>query len=321
MVNPLYLGKRLVVAILSIVVVITLVFLLTDALPGSAAEIILGTTATPEAVEQLEQQMGLNRPLLVRYADFMVGIFTLDWGTSLISGQPVASLILPRLWRTLMLTFVAMGMTIVTAIPLGILVAAKRGSKFDNVLTNLSYVGISMPDFVSGSLLLMFFTTGMIGMNYFPNGGYVQLSEGILAWLHHLILPALALNFVVFSYVLRQTRSSMIETLRSKYIRTARLKGVSEIKVLFKHAMRNGLLPAVTVLALNFGWMMGSVVIIEEIFTFPGLGKLIVQAIHQRDLPVIQVAILVPTMSFIIANFVADMIYTILDPRIEMGEK
>jgi len=320
MVNALYLAKRVVVAVLSVLVIASIVFGMTTALPGSAAEIILGTQQTPEAVEQIEQQMGLDRPLHVRYVDYMVGTFTMDWGESLISGEPVSERVIPRLQRTLELAIVAMLMTIVTAIPLGIITASKRDSWIDNILTATSYIGISMPSFVSASLLLLIFTTGAT-FNWFPNGGYTPLSEGFFPWLHHLLLPAISLNFIVFSYVLRQTRSSMIETLESQFIRTARLKGVSERRVLFRHALRNGLLPTVTVLALNFGWMMGSVVIVEEIFTYPGLGKLIVRAIHQRDLPVLQAAILVPTVTFIVSNLLADIIYTLLDPRIELGEK
>lgn len=318
MVSTYYLGKRVVIALLSIMVVASLVFGMTTALPGSAAEIVLGTSQTEESVQRLEEEMGLDRPLHERYVDFMIGTFTMNWGDSLISDQPVKDRILPRLQRTLELSIFAMFVTIVTAIPLGILTAARRDSTFDNVVTSVSYLGISMPDFVSGSLLLLVFTTGTLDV--LPNGGYVPLGDGVVPWLQHLILPAIALNVIVFSYVLRQTRSSMIQTLESKYIRTARLKGASEGRVLFRHALRNGLLPTVTVLALNFGWMMGSVVIVEEIFTYPGLGQLIVQAISQRDLPVIQAAIMVPTITFIVSNLAADVIYTVLDPRISLGD-
>jgi peptide/nickel transport system permease protein len=171
---------------------------------------------------------------------------------------------------------------------------------------------------VSATLLLLLFTSPPLEL--FPRGGYVPLSDGVIDWLHHLLLPAIAMNTIILAYVLRQTRSSMVETLESGYIRTARLKGVAESKVLFGHAFRNGLLPTVTVLALNFGWMMGAVVIIEEIFAYPGIGEMIIQAVDSRDLPVLQAAILVPTIAFIIANFVADIVYTLLDPRITLGE-
>ncbi|MFB6184311.1 MAG: ABC transporter permease [Haloarculaceae archaeon] len=319
MVNTLYLAKRIVVSIISVIAIASIVFGMTAAIPGSAATIVLGTQRTEEAMHQLEQQMGLTRPLYERYIDFVLHTFTFDWGTSLISGQPVSKLVVPAFFRTLELALVATIISIIIAIPLGVLTAAKRDSIFDTVSLNLSYVAISIPSFVSATLLLLFLTTPPL--NLFPNGGYVPLSENPIGWLYHLILPAISINFVIFAYVLRQTRSSMIETLEADFIRTARLKGVAESNVLARHALRNGLLPTITVLAINFGWMMGSVVIIEEIFSYPGIGRVIVRAISSRDLPVIQAAILVPTMAFILANLVADLLYTVLDPRIELGEK
>lgn len=317
--NYLYLLKRFAVALLSIVVVTSVVFGITTLLPGSAANIILGTEATDQAIAQLNEELGLNRPLHVQYLDFVGSVFTGNFGESLISGQPVSEMLWPRLSRTLQLALVAMSISALTAIPLGILAAAKRDTILDHIVTSGSYVGLSVPSFVSATLLLLFLTTPPLDL--FPKGGYVPFSEGVLAWLHHLLLPALAMNTIILAYVLRQTRSSMVETLESDYIRTARLKGVPEATVLFKHGLRNGLLPTITVLALNFGWMMGSVVIIEQIFAFPGMGEMIVQAIENRDLPVLQAGILVPTIAFIAANLLADIVYTLLDPRISLGEQ
>jgi len=318
-VNTLYLAKRVVVSFLSIVTIASIVFGMTAAIPGSAATIVLGTQRTEEAMRQLRDQMGLNRPLHERYIDFLVDTFTFSWGDSFISGQPVADTVVPAFFKTLELAIVATILSMLLAIPLGVLTAAKRDSIFDTVSLNLSYVSISIPSFVSATLLLLLFTQDPLA--FFPNGGYVPLSEDPIGWLHHLILPAISINFVIFAYVLRQTRSSMIETLEADYIRTARLKGVAERNVLAKHALRNGLLPTITVIAINFGWMMGSVVIIEEIFSYPGIGRTIVRAISNRDLPVIQAAILVPTIAFILANLAADVLYTFLDPRISLGEK
>lgn len=316
--NYLYLLKRLVYMVVSIVVVSSAVFAITNLVPGNVANIILGTGATEERIAQVEAELGLDRPLYVQYLDFVGSVLLLDFGDSLISGRPVGEIIWPRLIRTLQLASVAMVISIVTAIPLGIIAASKRDTIVDQFVTTTSYVGLSIPSFVSATLLLLFLTSPPLEL--FPRGGYVPLSEGVIAWLHHLLLPAIAMNTIILAYVLRQTRSSMVETLESEYIRTARLKGVAESKVLFRHAFRNGLLPTVTVLALNFGWMMGAVVIIEEIFAFPGIGEMIIQAIDSRDLPLLQAAILVPTIAFIIANFVADIVYTLLDPRITLGE-
>lgn len=319
MVNTLYLAKRVVVAVVSILVVVSVVFGMTEALPGSAADIALGTAQTEEAVEQFKQAHGLDRPLYVRYMEFLVGTITLNFGDSFLSGQPVMNVLAPAVKKTLELAIVATLLSIVTAIPLGVLTAAKRRSIFDNVTLDISYVLVSVPSFVSATLLLLIFTSEPL--NFFPSGGYEPISEGVFTWFHHLILPAVALNVVIFAYVLRQTRSSMIETLESDYIRTARLKGVGEAKVLMRHALRNGLLPTVTVVAINFGWMMGAVVIVEEIFSYPGVGQLVVRAISSRDLPVLQAAILIPTIAFIGANLLADILYTVMDPRIGLGEK
>lgn len=317
--NYLYLVKRTAIALLSVFVVASAVFAVTTLLPGSAANVVLGTEATEEAVQQVNEDLGLDRPLPVQYVDFVVGVFTGNFGESLISGQPVMEMVWPRLLRTLQLAAVASLISIVTAIPLGIVAAAKRDTVIDHLTTGGAYIGLSIPSFVSATLLLLFLTTPPLDL--FPKGGFVPIKEGVVPWLHHLLLPALAMNTVILAYVLRQTRSSMVDTLESDYIRTARLKGVAERNVLFKHGLRNGLLPTVTVLALNFGWMMGSVVIIEQIFAFPGMGELIVQAIENRDLPVIQAGILVPTIAFIFANFAADIVYTMLDPRISLGEE
>jgi peptide/nickel transport system permease protein len=318
-VNTLYLAKRAVVSVLSIITITSIVWGMTAAIPGSAATIILGTRRTQEAVAELREQLGLNRPLHERYVDFLIDTFTFNWGDSFISGQPVADTVVPAFFKTLELAVVATLLSLLLAVPLGVLTAAKRDTTFDSISLNLSYLSISVPSFVIATLLLLLFTQDPL--SFFPSGGYVPMTEDPIGWLHHLILPAISINFVIFAYVLRQTRSSMIETLEADYIRTARLKGVAERSVLARHALRNGLLPTITVIAINFGWMMGSVVIIEEIFSYPGIGRTIVRAISARDLPMIQAAILVPTIAFILANLTADILYTLLDPRIEMGEK
>jgi len=316
--NQIYLMKRVLTAIVSLFIVSTAVFAITQILPGSAATVVLGTAATEEAIKNIEAQLGLNRSLWKQYLDYLVGLATLNFGVSLTSQKPVIGMILPRFVRTLQLALVTTGLTIITAIPLGVIAAKKRNSKIDHLITTSTYLGMSLPSFVTATLLLLVFTSGSLA--FFPSGGYIPISQSVVGWLQHIFLPALSLTVVVMAYVLRQTRSSLIETLESKYIRTARLKGVDESKVLFNHALRNGLLPTVTVLAINFGWMMGAVVIVEEIFRYPGIGELVVLAIRNRDLPVLQASVLVPSAAFIFANLTADIVYTWLDPRITLGD-
>lgn len=317
--NAIYLTKRLIIAIFSIFIVTTLVFAITHVLPGSAADMLLGMGATEDSVRQLEERFGLDRPLSVQYVDFIGGLLVLDFGQSFVSGQPVTEILTPPFLRTLQLALVAMVMSTALAIPAGVVAATKRETKLDSLITTTGYIGVSLPEFISASLLLLLFASPPLDL--FPSGGYTPFTESVIGWLSHLILPALALSTVVFAYVMRQTRSSMIETLESDYIRTARLKGVKEFDVLFKHALRNGLLPTLTVLAFNVGWMMGAVVVVEVIFDYPGIGTALVDAINSRDLPVLQAAVLIPTTAYIFANLIADILYTVIDPRIEMGDK
>ena len=223
--NYLYLLKRVAIAVLLVFVVSSVVFGVTTLLPGSAANIVLGTEATEEAVQQVNEDLGLDRPLYVQYLDFVGGVFTGDFGESLISGQPVAEILWPRLLRTLQLAVVAMLISMVVAIPLGIVAAAFRDRAPDFFITSGSYVGLSIPSFVSATLLLLFLTTPPLAL--FPKGGYVPPREGLVEWFHHLLLPALAMNTVILAYVLRQTRSSMVETLES-VLATGRYEEFSE---------------------------------------------------------------------------------------------
>lgn len=298
--------------------VLTLVFIITHILPGSVAQIILGTHATEASIAQIEQQLGLNLPFHIQYinwfSDFLVG----NWGMSFVSGIPVIDMVIPRMFRTLELALLTILVVTLIAIPVGVFAAKLQNSKWDTLVTGISYIGISIPSFVSGTLLLFLFTQDPL--NLFPGGGYQPISEGIFPWLSHLTLPVVSLTIVMMAYVMRQTRASMIEALQSEYVRTARLHGISEVKVLFKHALKNGLLPTITVIALNFGWLLGGIVIIEQIFQYPGLGKLLLDSISSRDIPVVQIAIIIPTLGYIIANFVADLLYSYLDPRIKLGE-
>lgn len=314
----LYLIKRVGYIVLSLFIISALIFSFTQLLPGNAAVMILGQYATEEKVADLEAELGLTEPVHEQYLDWIGGVLTGDWGQSYHYGNPVVEVLGPRLSHSLQLAGLSLLLVVLLGIPLGVLAAVKRGSAPDYVISGTTYVGVSMPEFVIGTLLLLLFAGPV--WSIFPSGGFVPLSEGVVPWLMHLALPSLTLMILLLAHIVRQTRSGVIESLQAEYTRTARLKGVPELGVLAKHALRNGLLPTITVLAIDVGWLMGSIVVVEEVFAFPGVGRLVVRAIQNRDLPLIQITILLIAASYAVANLIADIAYTYLDPRIDYGE-
>ena len=313
-----YLLKRVAFMLFSLWVISVLVFAITQVLPGNAAVMILGTFATEESITALEQQLGLNRPVYVQYFDWFTGVVTGDWGQSFVDNRPIEAIIWPRLIHSAELAAVSLLFVVVVAIPLGVLAAVRRNGPVDILVSNVAYLGISVPEFVTGTFLILLF--GGPVFNVLPGGDYVPRSEGLVPWFRHLLLPAITLTIIMLAHVMRQTRSGMVEALRSEYVRTSRLKGMSEFQVLFKHALRNGLLPTITVLALDLGYVMGGIVVVEEVFAFPGLGRLIIFSINNRDLPTLQIVVLAIAATYTVANFAADIMYTYLDPRIEYGD-
>jgi peptide/nickel transport system permease protein len=302
----------------SIAVILFLVSLIVfgaiHVLPGSAATLILGEYATPEALRTLEREMGLDRPLVVQYAGWAVSVVSGDWGVSLAMKQPVATIVALRLKNSAALAATALLVVVVVAIPLGTLAALRRGRLLDLAIVTATYVGISIPEFVTGLALLLILAGPSVG--WFPAGGYVELSAGVVAWGRHLVLPAATLTIVLLAHVVRQTRSGVAEVLTSPYIRTARLKGATEARVVVRHALRNGLLPTITVLALDLGYLMGGIVVVEEVFAYPGMGRLILYAVQNRDVPLLQICVLILASVYTVANFAADLLYAWLDPRI-----
>jgi peptide/nickel transport system permease protein len=277
----------------------------------------LGVFGTEEQIAALEQELGLNRPLYVQYLDW-IGSFVLgDLGQSFVYDQPVVDLIYGRVIRSLQLAAVSTALVVCVGIPLGVLAAKSRDSPLSLGISIAAYVGTSVATFVTGTLLLYAFGGPLFSL--FPSGGYTPLKEGIVPWARHMVLPSVTLSIIMMAHIVRQTRSGMTEALQSAYVRTARLKGVRERDVLFNHALRNGLLPTITVLGFNLGWILGGVVVVEVVFSYPGLGQILVEAIQNRDIPVVQAAILLAAVGYTVGNFVADMLYTSLDPRIEYG--
>lgn len=313
-----YLIKRVAFMGFSLWMISILVFGITQVLPGSAATMVLGTFATEESIAAMEQQLGLNRPIHVQYMDWFSGVITGDWGQSFVNNRAIEDIVWPRLVHSVELAAIAITLVILIGIPLGVLAAIRRNGSLDLVISNFTYLGISVPEFVTGTLLILLL--GGPVFNVFPSGNYVPRSQGIIPWLEHLLLPAITLTILLLAHVMRQTRSGMVETLQSDYVRTARLKGMSEYKVISKHALRNGLLSTITVIALDLGYLMGGIVVVEEVFAFPGIGRLIIFSIYNRDLPTLQVVVLIVAATYTLANFAADIVYTYLDPRIEYGD-
>ena len=291
-----------------------IVFGITQMLPGNVAQMILGPYATPELQAALEENLGLNKPLLEQYLDWLTRFIRGDWGESLRLGQEIRPILLLRLQNSGYLAISALIGVAIVGIGLGIIAGVRQNRPADHVISILAFIGISVPAFIVGSLLIIMFAGGV--WDILPGSGYRAPTEDFLGWLARLVLPTITLMFMLLAYVIRMTRSSLIEVLSANYIRTARLKGAPEQVVVLRHALRNALLPTVTVIAMNIGWVLGSVVIVEEIFAYPGVGSLILFSVNNRDLPLLQVSVMAVGAVTGLANLLADIAYVYLNPRI-----
>ena len=281
--------------------------------PGDAVLAILGQEATPELVAEVRRIMGLDQPLYMQLIDWLAHLARLDFGKSFTSGRPILPDILLRLPATLELTLAATLVSITLAIPLGMLTAMKRGSVWDYVERMISLAGLSMPSFWLALLLIEVFA---LRLDILPAVGYVPFTEDPIDNLRGLILPALSLGVGMVAVVARYTRSSMLDVLGQDYIRTARGKGLRERRLIIRHALKNALIPVVTVTGIQMGRLIGGTVIVEEIFAWPGLGRFTLQAIFERDYPVVQTMVMVIAFFFVIINLLVDILYCYLDPRI-----
>ena len=310
-----YLAKRLLYLLVTAVLVSLIVFSITQLLPADAAVMILGEYATDEALQALQTQLGLNDPAPVQYWRWFSGVVQGDFGVSLRTGQPVATTIVDALSRSLVLASLALTLVVLIAIPLGVLAAANRGKPIDVSVSVASYIGISLPEFVLATLLLVWLTDQSVAL--FPASGYVPFSDDPIKALWHIALPVLTLTLILIAHISRMVRSEMADTLESDFVRAARLKGLTRRQVLYKHALRNSLLPAITIIALDVGYLIGGIIVVEEVFAFPGLGRQLILAIQNRDLPMIQAGALVMAVIYAMTNLVADIVYALLDKRIQ----
>lgn len=309
-----YIFRRLL-AILGVLLVVSLVvFMITQILPGNAAVMILGENATPDQLHALELQLGLDRPWYQQYWSWFSGILSGNWGVSTRLARPVTSLIGDAFFRSAILAVASLVLVTVIAIPLGVIAAVKRGTIIDLFVSLSAYIGTALPEFVTATLLLVFLAGPNSGL--FPAGGFQPLANGLGPFLSHVILPVITLSFILTGHIARQVRSGMADVLASDYVRAARLKGLSEYAVIFRHALRNAMAPAVAVISLDVGYLLGGIIVVEEVFAWPGLGRLIIYGLQNRDLPVIQAATLVLACAYAFSNLLSDLVIAWLDPRV-----
>jgi peptide/nickel transport system permease protein len=302
-----YLVRRLLLTIPVLLGVATLVFALIHLVPGDPAQSMLGESASPEDVARLRQSLGLDDPLLVQYTSFLTGILRGDLGTSFRYGTPVTSEIRSRLLRTAQLALAAMAVAIAFAIPLGILAAVFRGTAIDHAAMTLALAGISMPNFWLGPLLAILFAVVL---------GWLPVAGTGTIW--HLVLPAITLGAALSAILARMTRASLLEELREPYVVAARARGLSRGRAVLRHAFRNSLIPIVTIVGLQFGAVLTGTIITETIFAWPGVGRLLIQAINFRDYPLVQGCILFIAVTYVAMNLLTDLTYGFLDPRIRL---
>lgn len=292
--------------------IVTVLFLLLRILPGDAASVLLGPDITPGEAERLRAQLGLDQPLATQYIRFVIQFFAGDWGVSYASNVPVVQRIADALPATLGLAGAAIIIVLTVSIPAGIVCALHRGRSWDSIISIVVFFFMSLPQFWFGIILLLIFAY------WLPLFPIFQAQSGLTFWeaVHHVILPAVALSVTYLGLSTRLTRSSMIDELAKEYVQTARAKGVSEWRVVLQHALPNALAPVITVLALTMGQLLGAAVVIEAVFVRPGLGTLIWTAVTQRDYPLIQGAIAVFAVLFMLSNLIADLAYALVDPRV-----
>ena len=308
-----YTIRRMILVLPTLWAVVTFVFFLIRVVPGGPAVAALGSYATAESIRELEKKMGLDRPILVQYGSFLKDLCRGDLGKSLITNKPISSEIRKALPYTLDLTLGGMLIGIVLGVPIGIMTALKRNQAPDYIGRILSLVGISMPEFYLGILLMYFFA---IKLNLFPVLGGGNLNV-LTSRLYYLVLPAFTLGIIMTAFISRMVRSSMLNVLREDYVRTAKAKGLRERVVIYKHALRNALIPTVTVIGIYMSILMGGSVLTEIIFSRPGLGKMMVFAVKDRDYIALQSVIIIFSAFVFLFNLLTDILYSIIDPRIE----
>ena len=317
---PLFVLRRLLSFVLTLLATSVVVFAVLEILPGNAAEVILGETGTPESIAAMEEKLGLNQPAATRYLNWMGGLLQGQTGLSISYDTPTAQLMAERMQVTLPLAVMAMGLTVALALALGIYAASQQNKVGDVGVMTLSQLGLALPNFWLAILLILLFA---VHLEWVSAGGFPGWSEddggGVGEGIKALLLPAMALAAVQTAILTRVTRSAVLDTLREDFVRTARAKGLSRRQVLWGHVLRNAIIPVLTVMGLQFGNLITSAIVIENVFVLPGIGRLIFQAIANRDLIVVRDVVMLLSALVILINFCIDVLYAWIDPRLKAG--
>jgi peptide/nickel transport system permease protein len=313
-----YLIRRLGFLLLTVLLTSLIVFLITKWLPGDVCRVILGREAGEQALDTCRRELGLNRPLPVQYLSWLKDFSTGDWGTSFSTRSAILPVVMERLGNSLRLALVTLVISVPVAVSLGVIAGLNENRWVDGLVNLLSLSVVGLPEFVTGIALIQVFSFGLrrLGLTGLPASSSMSPDTGFFESLPLLILPALTASFVMLAYIARLTRAGVVEELKQPYVRTAILKGLPRPAVIVKHVLRNALLPTVTVIAISVGWLISGLVVIENVFNYPGLGRLLVFAIDRRDLPLLQAITMVTVLGYALANLAADLFYSLLNPRI-----
>jgi peptide/nickel transport system permease protein len=308
-----YIVQRLISAIPVLLIVTLISFCVMQLVPGDPAAVMAGPQATKTEIEQVRAQLGLDEPFLLQLKRWYVGLAQGDLGRSILLGRTVVQAIGERLPVTIALALLAFALTIAIGVPCGILAALRHNSWIDQAVMTVALLGVSLPNFWLGLMLIVLFS---VILDLLPAGGYVPIAQGVWPWFKSLFLPALSLGLLQIGLLARITRSTMLEILRQDYVRTARAKGLPAYKVVGKHALKNALIPVVTVIGIIFSLLLSGSVVIETVYSLPGLGRLLATSILSRDYPVIQGGLLITAAMFVLINLAVDVLYAVLDPRV-----
>jgi len=308
-----YTLRRVIATIPVMAIVALFVFSLLYIAPGDPAAIIAGDQATPEDVERIRASLGLDRPFIVRFTEWLFRVLSGDLGVSIFTNLPVSHMIKQRLEPTFSLMLLTLTIALSFAIPMGVVAAWKHGTWIDRTVMVFAVLGFSVPVFVVGYVLAYTFA---LQLDWFPVQGYTPLANGVGGWLSNLMLPAMALGGAFIALIARITRATMLEVLNQDYVRTAKAKGVGQRAILFVHALKNAAVPIITIVGIGFAGLIGGAVVTESVFAIPGVGRLVVDAILRRDYPVIQGVVLMFSFTYVIVNLLVDLLYTVFDPRI-----